>query len=261
MLLSQRSRRLGQETNVLHPCHPVFHAALHAIGRPFRPTVHRVIGHRSHHAGLGRAPVHAPQPMPAQCIRLPGALPVGPGLLPPALGVIGAVGAWSVAAVLAAGLAVAGLAFGSGANGTAAQSPSRSATSTFSGAEFETTPALTLNAAGNVFAGSTTWDLSLATIGSAGGDSSTLPSMLSMPLSTMPTTASPFAETPGSEGPRLATLPASGSPALEATPEHPTSVPEPTSLAILAAGSVAAMLFEAAARRTPPQSMQPGQVI
>jgi len=261
MLLSQRSRRFGQETNVLHACHPAFHAALHAIGRPFRPTAHRVIGHRGHHAGSGLAKVHAPQPMPAQCIHLPGALPAGPGLLPAAFGAIGAVGALSAAAVLAAGLAVAGLASGSGANGTAAQSPSGSATSTVSGTEFGTTAELTLDAAGDVLAGSTTWDLSRATVWSAGGDSSTAPSMLSMPLSAMPATASPFAEAPGSEGPPLAILPAPGSPALETTPEHSTSVPEPTSLAILAVGSVAAVLFEAAARRTPPQSTQLGQAI
>lgn len=205
--------------------------------------VHRVVGRRGHHAGLGRAPVHAPQPMPAQCIRLPSALPAGPGLLPPALGAIGAVGALSTAAVLAAGLAVAGVAF-SGANGTAAQSTSPSATSTFSRAEFETTPALTLNATGDVVAGSTTWDLPPATVWPADDGSPTVPSMLSIPLSAMPMTASPSAEAPG-----LAILPASDSPALEATPEHPTSVPEPTSLAILAVGSVAAVLFVAAARR------------
>ena len=243
---------------MLQLCHPAFHAALHAIGRPFRPTAHRVIGHRGHHANSGLAPVHAPQPMAAQCIRLPGALLPGPGLLPPALGALGAVGALSAAALLAAGLAVPGLASGFGASGTAAQSPSRPAASIVSGAELGTAPALTFHAAGDVFAGSTALNLSRATVWFAGGDSATVPSPLSMSL---PATASPFAWAPGSDGPRLAVLPASGSPALETTPEPPTSVPEPNSFAALAAGGVAAMLLDAALRRTPPPSAQPGQAL
>jgi len=237
---------------VFNPCQPVFHAAAVAVRRPFHHVAHRVIGRAFRRTSSHTVPLHATQPIPAACFHLPGVLPAGPGLAAPALGTLGGIVGLGAAALLSAGIAVAGLGPSSGsrdASGTLGGSSPAAASAVFSGSTADAPPGSTFSAAAELFMSPSALNPGLPTVWFSGGET---------PMAATPTPAwmppvfratAPIAGRPMTDTLPVATPPVPDKAVPKTNLENLTAVPEPASLALLAAGSVIVLFFRAVPRR------------
>ena len=215
---------------MFNPCHAVFHPVATTVRRPFHYVAHRVIGRALRRTGSHAAPLHAAHPVPAACLRVPGALPAGPGLAASA-DTLGGIAGLGAAALLFAGLAVAGLGLDPGSSGgTGAGGP-------------------TAVAAGPASFGSTTGDAS-GPVFDAGIELLASPTALNTGLPAGWFSGSDKLAVAGPSSARTPPLSWTTAPdnVLD-TSQPPTAVPEPASLALLAAGSVAVLFFRAVPSR------------
>lgn len=237
------------------PCQPVFHHLAAAVRRPVRHMAHRVAGRAVRRTGSHAAPLHPAQSVPTACFPAPGALPAGPGLAASA-GTLGGIAGIGAAALLSAGLAVAGLRLGAGSSGgsggTAGAeggSPTVATGQASSGSAIGGELGPTSNAGIDQFARPPALNAGLPAGWLAGPDTLTVGtpnSAWALPLSW---TAAPSAGTTPSGASFVAASFAPNN-VPDISTEHATAVPEPTSLALLAVGSVVVLFFRAVSRRS-----------
>jgi len=237
---------------VFNPCQPVFHAAAVAVRRPFHHVAHRVIGRAFRRTSSHTVPLHATQPIPAACFHLPGVLPAGPGLAAPALGTLGGIVGLGAAALLSASMAAAGLGPSSGsrdASGTAGGSSPAATSAVFSGSAAGATPGSPFSAAAELFMSPSALNPGLSTVWFSGGETPMATTPISAWMPPVFRTSAPIAGRPMTDTLPVATPPVPDNTVPKTNLEHPTAVPEPASLALLAAGSVIVLFFRAVPRR------------